>query len=285
MTTYTYSITDFPNQKVNSDRLIAEITKSAITVALDCINTDPSYVFIIFKDVLSVADRSTLDAIVVNHSGEPLPSAPQIVKAQILTEAPYWIESNNALQELYAAESILLDVLSGVTETSTKFSFPYNIGVKSATIYVTDDMVGDQIIVHEGPNTLIGYLTSPINSGDTVIYVSDTVIQNIKIGYYVDLYVPGDDEGIEIGQVIDINTNDRCLTIHTPSQISADTDSYLSMCGKLIPRLDITCNQKIEIGKTIPTASRLPKNIPIRIIYKNNNGKAKKVSIFVEYIY
>ena len=73
-TKYTYSIqNDFPNHKVDSDRLTQEIQQSAIITALDHIDTAGDVCDIWFKDVLSSGDQTVLDTIVANHSGEPLP--------------------------------------------------------------------------------------------------------------------------------------------------------------------------------------------------------------------
>lgn len=73
-TKYTYSIqNDFPNHKVASDRLKKEIQDSAIVTALDRIATTGDDCDIWFKDALSSGDQATLDTIVANHSGEPLP--------------------------------------------------------------------------------------------------------------------------------------------------------------------------------------------------------------------
>lgn len=284
MTTYTYNITDFPNQKVATDRLTQEINNSSIIIGLSYITSDPLTVLLFFKSDLSIDEKTTLDGIVAVHSGEPLAHPDPIVMAEILTEATHWVKSGETTQAMFAAQSLIIDVSSGDVEVAKNFSWPYNIAVKSATIYVTEDMVGDEMLVHEAPNTLVGYLTQPLNIGDTSMYVSETVLENVMIAYYVGLYQPGE-EGIEIGQVLEKDLKTQCIKLLTPSDVSADAYSYVAMCSKMIPELLFTCSQKIEIGKTIPTASRLPANIPIRIYYKNNNGKAKKVSIFVEYLY
>lgn len=82
---YSYSIQgDTPNKKVATDRLTQEILKSAITVALDRINTSGDILDVFFKDVLSQDEHSDLTTIISNHSGEPLPqNIPQdiIIKA------------------------------------------------------------------------------------------------------------------------------------------------------------------------------------------------------------
>jgi len=284
MTIYAYNITDFLNDKVDIERLTLEISSSSITIALDHIDSTRIEVSISFKADLSVSEKTTLDTIVANHAGEPLAEESPIVRAQILTEAPSWVMKGETTQALFAAESLIIDVSSGDTEVAKSFSWLYDIAIKSATIYVSEDMIGDEIVVHEAPNTLIGYLTQALNAGDTSVYVSETVLENIKKAYYVGLYVPGE-EGIPISQVMGIDLHQSALSIYPASDISADPYSYVAMCSKMIPKLIFTSTQKIEVGKTIPTASRLPANIPVRVYYKNNNGKAKKLSIFVEYLY
>ena len=75
-TKYSYSISsDFPNHKVASDRLLAEIKASAIVTAVDYINTSGDDCDVWFKDALSVGDKTILDGLVAVHSGEPLPDA------------------------------------------------------------------------------------------------------------------------------------------------------------------------------------------------------------------
>jgi hypothetical protein len=281
---YNYILTDFLNDKCDTARLTQEIQQSSIIIALDYINTTTADVTIYFKDELSIGDKSTLDGIIANHSGEPLPEESPIIKAQILTEAAKWVEAGDTTQELFSAQSLIIDVSDGDLEIAKNFSWPYTIAIKSGTIYVTEDMIGDEMSVHEAPNTLIGYLMQPLNVGDTSMYVSETVIQNMRKAYYVGLYQPGE-EGIEVSQVLSIDAAHGALSLATPSDVSAGAYSYIAMCGKMIPELLFTINQKIEIGKTLPTANRLPANIPMRVYYKNNNAKAKTVSIFVEYLY
>jgi len=71
---YSYSIsTDFPNQKVATDRLTLEIQESEIVTALDYINTNGDDCDIWFKASLSSGDSNILDDIVDTHNGEPLP--------------------------------------------------------------------------------------------------------------------------------------------------------------------------------------------------------------------
>ena len=86
-TKYTYSISgEFPNQKINSDRLSQEIQDSTIVISLSFISTDGDNCDIWFKAELSSNDQSALDIIVSNHSGEALPSQATPVKIAEIEE-------------------------------------------------------------------------------------------------------------------------------------------------------------------------------------------------------
>lgn len=75
-TKYSYSVSgDFPNEKVDVNRLTKEIRESAIVAALDYIDVSSDDCNIWFKDALSGGDQTVLDGIVAAHSGEPLPDA------------------------------------------------------------------------------------------------------------------------------------------------------------------------------------------------------------------
>lgn len=61
-TTYTYSLSlDAPGGTINSDKLEAAIRASSIVTALESIGTGEGLFSIAFRDVLSTADRTTLD--------------------------------------------------------------------------------------------------------------------------------------------------------------------------------------------------------------------------------
>lgn len=74
-TLYTYALTATPSNKANPGRLEKEIRESAaITTALDPlgIQLESTTILIHFKVELEPAQKSSLDEIIANHSGEPL---------------------------------------------------------------------------------------------------------------------------------------------------------------------------------------------------------------------
>ena len=107
---YIYPLSAFPNKIVNSDRLIQEISISSIIVALDHLDTSPIEADIYFKAELSTQDKTTLDTIVSNHSGTPLPDVIPVQNVKVVVEQPKYVDSGNVTQELFCAESIIVDV-------------------------------------------------------------------------------------------------------------------------------------------------------------------------------
>lgn len=275
---YKYSIYDFPFDKYNSDRLSKEIFDSQIIIGLGFITGSDSIVSINFKSELSASEKTILDNIIANHSGEPMPYSLEIQQVKIAVEQPRYIESGNSTQEFFCAESLVLDIPSGPGITSKDFSWPFNIGTKSATFIIADNMVGDEISVTIAPNTVIGNLIQNLNIGDTSIRVSPTAIKNIKYGQYIGLAT-----GQNLGRVTSIE--DPIIVFTPASSTNANAGSYINMCAKIIPYAYFNAPGIMEIGKTVSTINRIPANVKIRIDYKNNSGIAKKISFLLEYLY
>lgn len=82
---YVYSLeTDFPNHKLDSDRLASEINQSRITTALDYISRSGDSVSVHFKATLPTEDKTILDAVISYHQGE----APQKNALQVELVSP-----------------------------------------------------------------------------------------------------------------------------------------------------------------------------------------------------
>jgi hypothetical protein len=273
---YTYLLSVFPNRKANLDRLTQEIAASPITIAVNFMEMSPTTVIIHFKATLSNSEIVTLGNIIAVHSGEPLPED-IIQQVKIVAEQPKYIEGGNPTQELFSAESVFIDVSDGEMTKNVDISWPFDISLKSGTLFINAEMVGDEISVEIAPNTIIGALNFPLNSGDTIARVTPTVIQNIKKGYYFSL------NGQEIGRVTSIS--ESSFTFTPPSPISVAIGTYVGITPKIIPYAYLNAVGILEVGKNMTTGNRVPKNAKIRIKYKNNNGLAKKISWFVEYLY
>jgi len=71
---YAYNITtDISSAKLDIDRLSSEIASSSISTVLTRIDVTGNDLTIIYPSEISVEDKSSLDAIVLSHSGEAMP--------------------------------------------------------------------------------------------------------------------------------------------------------------------------------------------------------------------
>jgi hypothetical protein len=84
-TSYSYAINSFPNSKVDLSRLEQEVLASSIATALDHISKSGDSTSVVFKGALSDPDKSILDTLVGQHSGEPLPVTAQPVSLDVPT--------------------------------------------------------------------------------------------------------------------------------------------------------------------------------------------------------
>lgn len=87
-TTYTYSISeDFLNSIVDTSSLTTEIHGSAITIALDHIDTNDGYCDIVFKAALLPGEEAILNGLVAAHTGASEAPAPTSVVITDCTKA------------------------------------------------------------------------------------------------------------------------------------------------------------------------------------------------------
>ena len=71
---YNYNITtDISSAKIDIDRLSSEIASSSISTVITRLDVTGNDLTIIYPSEISVEDKSSLDAIVLAHSGEPIP--------------------------------------------------------------------------------------------------------------------------------------------------------------------------------------------------------------------
>ena len=98
MTKYTYSIsTDTLNGKVDIDALTNQIRATAITVALNRIETLADVLDIYFNAVLPSEEVTILTATVAAHNGEPIVPPPSVVYT--LTSNAFQMQTDKALFE------------------------------------------------------------------------------------------------------------------------------------------------------------------------------------------
>lgn len=161
VTTYTFSIfNDFTQHAVATDRLSQEIQASSIVTALSRIDTIGDVINIVFKDVLSAPDQTTLNGLVAAHApvaitvASPVvlnPYSPTVVNAYTTTSG----SSFTALRATTFAEVIgssrrsissdqAVDFLSG--SGAQKVMITYYDGSMSGPFYETLSLSGTTVV-------------------------------------------------------------------------------------------------------------------------------------------
>ena len=165
-------------------------------------------------------------------------------------------------------------------------SWPCDIILWTATIYIDDQSTGDMFEIIVAPDTAIGYLTASCASSSTTMTVSPTVIAFVQRG--LDLKLNNGTNINNLGRITAIDTNTNTITFETATTntFAMYTPVYL---GIYVIRDYNISSSMVGACKCIDFAGKglrgkvIPANTLVRFSYKNNSAIAKDVSIKIEY--
>lgn len=192
-------------------------------------------------------------------------------------------ESANKTGGYFKIESQAFDAPPN-TITTYDFSYPIKMGVLAIKVPTNDNQEGDIMSVFLAPNTTIGVITSDANIGDTILNVSQTVINNIALGFYVNItdFVNSD----ELNRVIGINKVNNTITVETPVQTGfTASGTYVQISINYMDKWEIGRGWVYEFGDSKIGASVADENVPARVIYENKTNETKRVRIAFEAMY
>lgn len=281
VTKYTYSISDdTANGSVSEGKLHSDILASSIITAIDNIETADDVLSIWFKDALSTDDEATLSSIVSNHDGIPEPSE-RVIKALIQ-------EENIPTGGHYQAKGfeIVVPASDPVGDiTDLEFSFPYPISLLSCEYATTENMDGDRMCLSIAPDTTVGSLSSNADIDDTVISVSESMMQYMESGYCLKLS-DGTNEN-DLGAIVGIDRVNNTVTVENSltNNFLASTPTYVKRSVKMVPCIYIQGNSRVQLGESKIGGSYIPANTTFKVQYENNEGSAKKFRFIFEYLY
>lgn len=188
----------------------------------------------------------------------------------------------------YQAQSFEFDITHDIgTWDSMEVSFPYPTSLFS-TEWINETLFENDIVkVEVAPNTIIGSISSNVSVSDTVINVSQTVVDNIRLGYLLNLFDGTNSD--DLGRVIDIDKDALTVTVETASTIAfaSSTPTYARMTIQFIPHIMLKGLGRVELAKDVVGGSYIPANSPITVSYKNVEGTTtgKCFSFILEYKY
>lgn len=163
------------------------------------------------------------------------------------------------------------------------YSYPHPVSVLSITLTTSSDHTDDIIEVQVGSNTIVGILTSEVNIDDTVINVSQSVIDNVKVGFYAHLFNGTNTENL--GKITSINTSTLTVTVENGSSQSFNSGSYFQITIKVIENFTIGLASRYELGKDKIGGSYIPSGTNVKVIYTNNGISSKNFYPLIEYLY
>ena len=164
---------------------------------------------------------------------------------------------------------------------STDISFPFDVNLIRGRWFNKQEFDGDSVEFVVAEDTAIGVITANVAQGDTVINVSQTVVDNTKVGFYVKC------QGQDWGRVVDIDSDLLTITIETPASaaITATGSDYVLQTVKFVPHIFLEGSETMMVLEGGIGSSFLPKDTILTIKYHNNTGTAKVYSAILEYFY
>lgn len=279
-TTYSYSIeNDLPSGGVNIQRLEDEIASSSIVTALQGITASSSQIptsgvyvqgtlNITFKDVLSTADKTTLDndttapsgGLLALHDNSATAEAPALVKIE---------QTDTDKLGRYRALTIPLSVPAGQNLT-IQHSWPHPIYIFSVHFTSDSTHVGDAITTTVAKDMALGTLTADVSIGANALTSSNTT------GLYVGDYLVLDDTSNQndLGLVTSINRTTGEIGFETATTHAFLTGDTVRMHATTIGRqFHIGAPGFHPIGDDKVTSTRIPANVPVTIEYHNLNSQ------------
>lgn len=211
-----------------------------------------------------------------------------VILDTISSEAVTLKEELVPTQGLYHFQGFKQNIPSGNigNVTSISHSWPYQISLLNAYLYVTEDQVGDWLDANVAKDTVVGAIGAAITPGQTTFTVSATVLENVSIGFTVNIT-----DGVnvnELDRVIDIDISNSTITCET-----AATDSFSPLSPTYVRTTIPFVNDMhfVVAGERFVVADKkfggkgLPPNVPFYIDYHNETGNAKVLAYNIEYIY
>lgn len=203
---------------------------------------------------------------------------------QILEEDP---DENRRTGGHFRAKTLAFDVPIGAEWHYTNFTFPYPISLLSMEYVGINALIDDRILINIAPHTTIGSITSDVTASDTVINVSQTVLDNVEVGYKVEL-----DDGTnvdDLGWVLAKDDIAGTITVETAAVngFLATTPTLVKQTIPILDEIEIDyTTASITIGATKIGGSYLPANTVIEFGYFNGDASAgKRFRAILEFLY
>jgi hypothetical protein len=188
------------------------------------------------------------------------------------------IEESSGTGGHYQSQSFLIGAPNqGWNELN--ITFPHNICLLAAEWNNKPEFDGDKIEFQVGPDTIVGALTAPAAVNDTVISVSQTVLDNIAVGYWAKV------GSNDCGRVLAVDLDGGTITVETAIASAENAGSFVMQTIKILPESYLESYGREQLGESKIGGSEIPANMVLKARYFNSTASAKKMIFFLEYLY
>lgn len=247
---------------VRSWRIYCETEKKEYTVE------DQSKIFKCPADDTHTTDRSKITEVLANNVRE----------VEIGQE-------NTTLGRYLKVKGYNLSIPLGIGWSTQSITWPTDIAVISAKVFMAANNVNDRVDVYINKHTTIGIITSNVATNDTVITVNDTVMQYIHVGFEMTLT-----DGVntdELGNVKSMDFTNNQITVENAAvhNFTAYSTS-VKMSVHIVESVTLpTYYDTIDVGYTNLGTSFAPAGTQFQVEYYNSTGLAKNFNIIINYYY
>lgn len=165
------------------------------------------------------------------------------------------------------------------TITAADMSWPFPVSAYVVSFTGTADHEGDCVNMYVAPDTVVGAIIAPVAATDTVITVSSTVLQHVKVGFLVNIT-----DGVNVdnlGRVLAVDKNLAQITVETAAvnAFSPATPTYVRMTVQYVRDFEIGPPAHHVIGDSKIGATYIPANTIVRVAYENKSPSVAKTII------
>lgn len=186
----------------------------------------------------------------------------------------------------FMAESVTITIAPGPNVTTTIApTWPFDITLSNISFTTTAAHEGDSISAQGANNITVGALAQDVIAGTTTLAVTQTVIDNTNIGYYVRLT-----DGVNIdnlGRVLAIDKTNNTLTVEIPTTqvFSAATPTVVQLSIYAIQNFKLGPPTRYELAKSKISGFHIPVGQLTVFSYTNTTADPKTLVIDYEYFY
>jgi len=186
----------------------------------------------------------------------------------------------------FLAYSVAFTAATGPqVDTDQMFSWPFPITVMAIRFTTDETHYGDKVTCAVAPNTIVGALAGLCPTGATGATVTQTVIDNFMLGYYINFF--NGVNSVDGGRVVNIDKSINKISWETPltRSFSYLSPTYIRMTVFVINALHVGPPGTYVIGEGKIGGSYVPANIQTRVRYTNNGDIPKNVYAVIELLY